>query len=470
MAPISFAIMVGALRVAQLQGMPVRYRAYLPQPAPQHPEDSNPQPPHPEDSNPHPAHPEDSYQEDQHLQVDMGWLPRREDCFGGYNAINPSFTFIPWVPMKLAVAMRVLCLHKNGNHAIWLSQLLLGSTDINSIRKDVREKVEWSSLELAPDPRTAAMNSPMVECQIPSLDVAQGPEDPRLVRTPAGLYVIVAGYAVVAAQPGQLERPVCGPQGFMLHAAKVESLSPAKFGPSVQLKFATMDRVEKNWGMFTSADTRNSTTHAIYSVYPHKIATVDLADGNVRFDFETWSTALVTLAHTLKVRPQDFHGGAGIAHIDGEHGYYLSILHVRVFDNGRSSYWNFPYKFESHPPFAITHIGQRMHLMLKENPIYGGEVVAFVTTLLYDQGDVFVGYGSGDREARTLRMSLTEFEQRFFPSNPPGVPSNPSGDTMLGHVPRTGDHVSKKPAACQQQLYQEVCTDSLTPSICRACP
>lgn len=406
--------------------------------------------------------------EDQFLNVNMPSMPEPMHCYGGFNAINPSFDTMPEDPNTLAVALRALCMRKDGNHAIWLSRLLIGSMDISNIRQPSRTSMDWSSLVLAPDPRKAnasdsEASTALTECRIPDLDRADGPEDPRLMRTPGGLFIIVAGYALVPATPGDPEEPLCDEQGFLLHASKVESVSPPRFGPSVPLKFDGMSRVEKNWAMFRSADTGGTVVHAVYSIHPHKIATVDLAQGDVTFQYETYAVPVVQLAEELGVNPTHFHGGAGVAYIGGEEEYYLGIMHVRVYDQGRHKYWNFPYKFQSVPPFSITHIGKKLPLKLKMNPVYRGEGIAFVTTLLHDAGDVFVGYGSGDHEARTLRMPLKQFEKDYFPTNVSNI-------TAVEQFRTAPLEASMSPDLCQHFVHRHICQDRLSSSICRACP
>jgi len=347
---------------------------------------------------------------DQKLHVRQ--LESGDGCLGGWNAINPSFAALPGTN-DFAVAMRGLCLRKEGHRVVWISSMVVGSIPATDIRAGSRHVVRWKSLTIAPDLRRIGGNTH--ECHIPGLDSAQGPEDPRFVKTWAGLYAVVTGYNVVESI--DTDSPECGEVGMLLYAAKVENLSPPEFGPPVRLTFRGMGAVEKNWAMFTPQTVRGSDVFAVYSVFPHSIAQVNLHDGNVTFIAKSESIGLMQLARQLGVAPGEFHGGAGVAHSQNKNiDYFLSVLHTAVRrKDGSKEYWNYPYKFSQKSPYRILCIGKRLPLQLQRNPVYG-EFVAFVTTVMMDDGDVFISYGSGDRSSRTFRMSHQAFDAKFFPT------------------------------------------------------
>jgi len=381
-------------------------------------------------------------------------------CLGGWNAINPSVAPLLWTE-DVAVAFRGLCLQKPGKHAAWYSKTVIGKLPASALRQGNRQNLPWKSLELAPDLRFhPSIGKNLKQCGMPDTDIAEGAEDPRLVTTKDGLYMIVTGYKVQSyAGSG---RPPCGKHAVMLHASKVLTISPPKFGPPKELMFEGMGLIEKNWAMFThgSSSVSRSTVHAVYSVYPHKIASVDLGTGKVWFVANTHSGLIQNLAKIMNTAPENFHGGAGVAHVmHGGAEYYLSVAHLIVHVNGRKQYLNFPYRFRAESPFDITHVGKKLNLVMSENPAYG-EVIAFVTTCEYDQGDILIGYGSGDTSSRTLRVSIDAFNSQYFPSTFAAAEGRSE--------PEDSHHMHNQTRHCDSAIASQ-CGDEMTPSICRFC-
>lgn len=385
-------------------------------------------------------------------------------CLGGWNAINPSFAKVPGTT-DMAVAFRGLCLQRTAKHASWFSQTVIGKIPASDIRSNSRTSFNWKSLKIAPDLRFHAGQKGQSQCTLPDTDKAVGAEDPRLIQTHDGLYAIVTGYSLVH-NPGSTQ---CGKHGMLLHAAKVKSVSPPSFYPPKELVFEGMGKIEKNWAMFVAPSSTGSTVNAVYSVYPHKIASVNLASGNVKFIANSYSPGLVKLAKHMGMQPKDFHGGGGVAYVkSGGNEYFLSVAHVIVRRNGGyKEYWNFPYKFEAHYPYKILHVGKKLTLTTLRNPAYTESWVAFVTTVLYDQGDVFIGYGSGDRSSRTLRMSLGEFNRKHFPSSlvegEEDVVERLDDDVELEDVEAFGN----AGFVGEARNSTHGCRDELSPSICR---
>jgi len=400
---------------------------------------------------------------DQQLQVSP--LVDGRNCLGGWNAINPSFALVPGTDL-VAVALRGLCMQKRGPQASWYSKMVIGTVPVSDIRGIIRTNFHWNSLDVAPDPR--ALTATRHECYMRELDTAKGPEDPRLVQTKEGLFAIVTGYDVVEGQGNGSTQ--CGKHGMLLYAARVETLSPPKFGPPVQLTFEGMGKVEKNWAMFTPPAANGADVLAVYSVSPHTIAKVSLHNGTVEFIAQSESVALDSLAKQLNATASSFHGGAGVAYTEDDSGeYFLSVLHtaVRRYD-GATEYWNYPYKFSPKPPYQILSIGKKLPLQVKRNPAYG-EYVAFVTAVMVDNGDVFIGYGSGDSSSRTFRMPHAEFEAKFFPRTSFMEEFDIVEDVdaedfeLLGGATEFNASIQ-----CVSKIAQG-CHDDLTPSVCRAC-
>merc|ERR1719265_30137 len=260
---------------------------------------------------------------------------------------------------------------------------------------------------------------------------------------------------------------------MLLSAAKITSVSPLEFGTPKELKFRGMGTVEKNWAMFTPPTATGSTVRAIYSVYPHRIASVNLATGRVAFVATSESKALAKLANKLGTSPTEFHGGAGVTHIKESSGneYYLCIFHVVARSNGgRKAYWNYPYKFSVQAPHQVLHVGKRIELQMLRNPAYAYSMVAFVTTVLHDHGDIFIAYGAGDRSSRTLRLPLRTFDAEYFPSSLQEGEDEIVEDLDLDDLEFLDfAEFGSKAVTCNSEAFVAHCSDSMTPSICRSC-
>lgn len=374
----------------------------------------------------------------------------QRDCLMGWNAINPSIVTFPDEDMAL-VAFRGLCMVKPDEHAEWYSNLVFGTTSMSALRESRRDP-EWTNLTIVPDPRTF-QDPTLKECQMPNLDHAEGPEDPRLIKANGKVYIIVTGYNTISvASP---TRPECSGLGFLLHAAEVTSYNPISFGRPVKLAFDGMGMVEKNWAMF-HPENSDGQTYAVYSIFPHKIVSVSLDTGNVTFAHETPSPAVGALADQIGAQTSWFHGGAGVAQVNHEgKEYFLSIMHASSPPGEEVPYRNWPYKFSTRPPFEILEVGAMLPLTLGRNPAYG-DAVAFVTSVLVDDGHVFIGYGSGDTSSRTFRLSLDEFEKRYFPRNMRRI-------TGAVEIP---SHRYNATTTCNT-AFDAHCSDSLAVSVCR---
>ena len=293
---------------------------------------------------------------------------------------------------------------------------------------------------------------------------ATGPEDPRLVNTHDGLYLIVTGLRLMPKKNPSFT-PKCHRHSILLTASKVETLYPPTFGPPKRLVFKGMGRIEKNWAMFSPRKVEGSKVHAVYSIHPHQVVEVDLATGKVEFIANTTSKALVRLAKSVGAKAEDFHGGAGVAHVRHNHGnYMLSILHVAVqrYNSSYAEYWNYPYKFNPHPPYEIRHIGKKIELVALENPLIG-DSISFVSALMVDQDHVLIGYGAGDQMSRTMRMPLDDFHQKYFATAAADMMDN---ETFTPIVAGSALYPARS-STCSAYLTD--CTDQLTPTVCRIC-
>ena len=411
---------------------------------------------------------EDSPIDDQQLGVRH--LVDDRTCELGWHAVNPSFARTEHA--DLAVAFKGMCLTITDDQRVqWRGSLVIGSTTFAAIRNDTRHFFAWDSLQLAEDPRFGKLpTGKEKECYAEGFDLMTGVDDVKLVSTKGGMFAIVNGYHILHAEDE--ERPRCGAKGVMSYAAKVTSLDPPAFGEPVELTFPGMSFVEKAWPMFITPDLDESHVRAVYSVYPHRIAKLDLETGSVTFEHFGFSAAVQALARRWRTRPGRFHAGGDIAHVKSTGEYYMGIMHTKVKKGSKTIFYSFPYKFTPHEPYQIFHVGNRLRLNGIESRGHD-HVVARVTSLMFDKGYMFIAYSIGDRGTRTIRMLIEEFERRHFGEG-----------SFLEHAIRHDDfsfeqtdftdivndlEPFQETTACSNMHFVESCADPFSSSICREC-
>lgn len=384
-------------------------------------------------------------------------------CMLGWNAINPSFSRTDRA-LELAVAFKGLCLKQHGDGVAWHGSIVIGRVRFEAVRNTTRRRMAWESLQVAPDPRFHGHNSSHTEqeCVDESFDLLTGADDVRLLRTNGGLYVVVNGYRVLE-HDGE-GRPACGSRAILSYAAKVSSLDPPAFEPSVPITYPGMGLISKTWPMFVERELEGAQVRAIHSLYPHGIAVVDLESGRVKYEGHAYSAAVEALARQWKTRPGEFHTGSAVAHVntDSEE-YYLSFMHAGVRRNNQTVFITFPYKFFRHAPHSISHIGKRLDMQ---------GVDSRATSCFYDHGFIFIAYSTGDRSSRTIRMSLEDFDARYFDES-----VSLSEDTLrrakdIRAFAARADIDLAPPAetaACTSVRHVESCSDPFSHSVCRAC-
>lgn len=329
----------------------------------------------------------------------------------------------------------------------------------------------WESLQLAPDPRFR-LNSMLKEeeCVEKSFERMAGVDDVKLMMTNAGLYAVVNGY-MVREYEGE-GRPGCGVKGILSYAAKVKSLDPPAFDAPAKITFPGMGFIVKSWPMFVARENEGAQVRAVYSVYPHRIALVDLQSGKVNFEGHAYSAAVEALARQWNTQPGKFQTGAAIAHVNTDDTeYFLGFMHMKARQANKTLYLTFPYKFARHAPYNILHVGEQLDLKGLESMAHG-HMTARVTTSMFDKGYIFIAYGAGDRNSRTIRMPLAEFEARYFDEQRSfferALRRSDDFDALANALEADAVRAAES-EPCANTLQVESCSDPLVHSVCRSC-
>lgn len=181
-----------------------------------------------------------------------------------------------------------------------------------------------------------------------------------------------------------------------------------------------LGRVEKNWSPFV----HEGKVFLEYEVEPHVVMGLDLA-GHVAGAEGLWRASSPLFKAWLRARQRSSgetltaHGGVGPVLLEGllgQESAFLSILHTR--DNVNFVYRSYFYIFHAQPPFALLGVGDRELPLVRQNCSWGARV-AFATSITRVEGlhspEVWVMYGSGDRESRRLVLPWAEL-RAFLPN------------------------------------------------------
>jgi len=331
----------------------------------------------------------------------------------------------------------------------WLNDMVFVSMSLEDLRHPATSGEyshgQYSQYVVAPDARFQDANDTLVECSHNSRKDASkcseittgfqltfGPEDPRMFVFDGKTYMYMVATDVISnsanAEIDLLSgRPNCSdisPYGQFLHMAEIIQTHPSiVYGPTVRLIKDPMEHVEKAWSMFEYKPPQgNPQLLAVYSVSPHTILLIDPATGNTTTMHAEASQHLAHLANSRHVDETEFHGGSGVVFIQNtEQPYYLSCLHYSQYDTNFSRhYFTIAYKFRAEPPFDVLSIATTPLplVLINERDTLGLAYVAgvaYVASMAYDNGDVVIGYGSGDTFPRIFRQPISDFEQTYFP-------------------------------------------------------
>ena len=177
--------------------------------------------------------------------------------------------------------------------------------------------------------------------------LVSGPEDPKLVASPAasvhGPYgVAFSSYPPSWTRPGCAQTDAAVQQMFM--AASGTSLQDQTPTPGVRLQCGETELDEKNWIAFNYKDQQ----HFVYSVQPHVVVAARVLDGACsqrwQSNFKPFNDAF---AAGLKL-----HGSATAVPFKGA---YLALMHTV---DAQNTYTTFAYTFEAEPPFAPTAVSR----------------------------------------------------------------------------------------------------------------
>ena len=124
--------------------------------------------------------------------------------------------------------------------------------------------------------------------------------------------------------------------------------------------------MEKNWIAFS----HENSLYYVYSIVPHVIVQVRMADGERVEQYETSSGDLTKLSKRVSA----IRGSAtAIRHSETE---YLALLHTREPSVGYSTH---AYTFEAKPPFAAKRISEKIPLQ------GGGRAFPSSLSLIHDK-------------------------------------------------------------------------------------
>mmetsp|Transcript_80710 Transcript_80710/g.140077 ORF Transcript_80710/g.140077 Transcript_80710/m.140077 type:complete len:510 (-) Transcript_80710:93-1622(-) len=336
----------------------------------------------------------------------------------------------------------------------WINEVLLGSVALSDFRMpkldspNSKFKMAWKRFGSAVDIRVhGPARQQMEECEVHKNRF--GPEDPRLFEHAGKIYLVVVGTDVIDPRSGRIHdndllRPKCKMprEGVRLHLAEVKSMNPVTFGPTTRLSFKNglMQPIERAWSMFSylpQGKGKNAELYGIYSVHPHTIMSVDPWSGECKRVFSENSTLVEDLADKLNVKPSEFRGGSGVARVFGfqRKPYLLAVMHISWFTGEKNAkpldkakhYAHFAYKFSPQPPFNILQISSvQLPLSSREFKTTADSAgssrhtyfqgVNYVSSILYDDSHVVIGYGEADKTSRIYRQNIDDFESQFFGS------------------------------------------------------
>jgi hypothetical protein len=240
--------------------------------------------------------------------------------------------------------------------------------------------------------------------------VVTGPEDPKVVSLGNA-----AGVAFNSRPPLGVDACHRKEDHSQMYIASYSGSSGATTGH--HLDCGHLHETEKNWIPFT----KDNQLYFVYTVVPHAVAVAGV-DGTCKVQSRTTFTPLRRLQQQgLRVR------GSGQAVLVDDtlatpnlpRKHYLALLHV--VDPVKKSYVNYAYRFGSDPPFPILQVSSQLPLSALSagghSKVHGKVPFAFASGLALVNRTVVITYGSGDREARALVLTLERIDKMFECTN-----------------------------------------------------
>jgi len=177
------------------------------------------------------------------------------------------------------------------------------------------------------------------------------------------------------------------------------------------LQCGATDAAEKNWIPFE----HQGKMHFVYSPLPHKIVRAE-EDGSCSDVFSTGFEPLAALKRNnshLEIRAsgQAVFVNDTVATPSLPRPHFLAALHI--FDSKLKTYSHFLYRFSDEAPFNILQVSSQLLLVEAKATESPGKPFAFVSGLAVVNRTVVISYGSGDRDARALVMTLDRLDELF---------------------------------------------------------
>ena len=161
----------------------------------------------------------------------------------------------------------------------------------------------------------------------------------------------------------------------------------------ILLDYRQRKKIEKNWMPFQYEDN----LYIVYSIFPHKILSVDLDSGLCTDVYETKSKSPFLNEIGNGAPPVFFEKGDCM----------LGIAHIRGSIEGEMTRKNFFYLFQKSPPFSIISVSNIFNLA---KPFVN---IEFASGLLVDGDNILISYGVDDCYGSIISLSWNEVKHIF---------------------------------------------------------
>lgn len=267
----------------------------------------------------------------------------------------------------------------------------------------------WQRLCIKEDSRWMEKNRTLIR------RIVTGPEDPKPL--------LVDGEIVVtfdSRPPAELSTCRVDEDGYgnavtqMYLASGVNADEPGMAAVGHRLEYGQTDVAEKNWVGFV----HDRELRFVYKPSPHEIVAARTNGSSEQID----STKFIPLQDLTTENPNlEFRGSGQAVRVDDPdrtprlpNPHYLALFHV--YDKATRRYAHHAYRFSSSQPFEMMQVSSPLPLTEAESEV-GGAPFAFASGLAVHNGTVVISYGSGDRDARALVLTLERLDRMFNCTN-----------------------------------------------------
>jgi len=198
------------------------------------------------------------------------------------------------------------------------------------------------------------------------------------------------------------------PQMYMSRNVAVDG---DEFNVGKHLECGADDAPEKNWIPFEY----ESETYMVYRPEPQQVLKI-AEDGTCQ---NLYSSSFEPLAKLLSAYPQaEIRGSGQAVFVNATNStpnlarpHYLAAFHI--YDTRNKTYAHFAYRFAHQPPFNVLQVSSQLDLVEARATDTPSKPFAFVSGLALVNDTVAIAYGSGDRAARALVMTLPRLDDMF---------------------------------------------------------